>query len=146
MENDTFGFFLIWGDEVGCLFNPGLTTECCGDDNMADTPYMSCSYSQYNTCASHSTCANLPNSYGSTDMYINFMAFANDPVHYMLTSGQADRMYYVATNNGYATILPTKLQCDCCSLSTKLCTFWTIHSTFRCSKNTKQTGPLLPRK
>jgi len=28
MENDTFGFFLIWGDEVGCLFNPGLTTEC----------------------------------------------------------------------------------------------------------------------
>lgn len=105
-----FGLFHIWGDEFFCSLFPNDTGQCSGSDQIGDTPNMSCSYSQYNGCASHSTCADLPSTCGSPDMYMNFMAYSADPCMYMFTSGQADVMYATAVGEGYTTAVPPS--CD----------------------------------
>lgn len=99
-----FGLFHIWGDEILCQL--GFPNQCTGSDQIGDTPNMSCSYSGYNSCGSHMTCADLPVSCGSEDMYMNYMAYSADVCWYMFTSEQSDVMYATAQAQGYTTTPP----------------------------------------
>jgi PKD repeat protein len=87
----------IWGD-----------TESCGsDDSISDTPNSDNDLSIFeSSCNTHNSCADLPSSCGSEDMYMNYMSYAADGCMYMFTSGQADNMYVIATSNGFTTSTP----------------------------------------
>ncbi len=88
-----FGLFHIWGDNSGCGGS---------QDQIPDTPNMSTNYSGLTNC-NDNTCADLPQTCGSEDMYMNFMSYAGDACMYMFTSDQSDVMYATAVAEGYTT-------------------------------------------
>ncbi len=88
-----FGLFHIWGDDG---------TACTGSDQINDTPNIAGNYSSYTNCNDNS-CADLPETCGSEDMYMSFMSYASDGCMYMFSSGQADQVYAVATAQGFSS-------------------------------------------
>ena len=89
------GLYHIWGDNSGCSGS---------QDMIADTPNMSSSYSGYTGCVNDFTCADLPVTCSSEDMYMNFMSYASDGCMYMFTSDQSDVMNGTAVGEGFTTV------------------------------------------
>lgn len=95
------GLYHIWGDD---------NNACTGSDMINDTPNMGGSYSGYTSCGSHNSCADLPTSCNSEDMYMNYMSYAADACMYMFTSDQSDVLYFTAQNAGFSTATPGQCQ------------------------------------
>ncbi len=92
------GLFHIWGDNSTCN---GV------QDQIADTPDMDSNYGGYTSC-NDLTCADLPSSCGSKDMYMNYMSYAGDACMYMFTSDQADVTNATAIAAGFSTATPSQ--------------------------------------
>lgn len=85
----------IWGDDG---------SGCTGSDNCSDTP---------NQADENYGCPNYPNPSCSntSDMYMNYMDYTDDPCMYMFTTGQSQRISAVLAPGGFRYSLLSSTAC-----------------------------------